>query len=48
VIREGAQRCQQAALRSKTELADLVYGGIKFECQAFARDGGGTTITIYR
>jgi hypothetical protein len=47
-IREGAIKCQQAALRASNEISSLTFGGISFECQAFIRDGGGTAITIYR
>lgn len=47
-ISTGAQRCQKKALGSKDELAQTAEGGVGFECQAFSRDGGGTTISIYR
>jgi hypothetical protein len=47
-VRDGAARCQRAALKSKSELSDLTIAGISFECQAFARGGGGTSITLYR
>jgi hypothetical protein len=48
LVRDGARRCQQAALNSHTEFAELKVGAISFECQAFAHGGGGTAITIYR
>jgi len=47
-IRSGAQHCQQLALKSANELAETRSAGIKFECQAFTRDGGGAFITIYK
>ena len=52
-IKEGAMKCQQAALRRGPgppffESAEMTFKGISFECQAFTRDGGGTAITIYR
>lgn len=47
-IRQGAMKCQQAALKSDDELAEMTFKGIRFECQAFSRDGGGTTITLYK
>jgi hypothetical protein len=41
--------CVTDALRSSaTELADREVRGVKIECQAFARDGGGGSVTIYR
>jgi hypothetical protein len=47
-IRSGATQCQQNALRSKTEMAEMTFKGIVFECHAFSRSGGATTITFYR
>jgi hypothetical protein len=44
----GDQRCQRSALKSSDELAELQATGLKFECQAFTRDGGGTAITVYK
>jgi hypothetical protein len=41
--------CVTDALKSSaTELADREVRGVKIECQAFARDGGGGSATIYR
>jgi hypothetical protein len=41
--------CVTDALKSSaTELADREVRGVKIECQAFARDGGGGSVTIYR
>jgi hypothetical protein len=41
--------CVTDALKSSaTELANREVRGVKIECQAFARDGGGGSVTIYR
>ena len=41
--------CVTDALKSSaTELADREVRGVKIECQAFTRDGGGGSVTIYR
>ncbi|WP_156164398.1 hypothetical protein [Bradyrhizobium sp. LTSP885] len=41
--------CVTDALKSSAaELADREVRGVKIECQAFARDGGGGSVTIYR
>jgi hypothetical protein len=41
--------CVTDALKSSaTELADREVRGVKIECQAFARDGGGGSVRIYR
>jgi hypothetical protein len=47
-VRSGAVKCQSQALRDKSELASILHEGLRFECQAFARHGGGTHITLYR
>jgi hypothetical protein len=41
--------CVADALKSNAaEMADREIRGVKIECQAFARDGGGGGVTIYR
>jgi hypothetical protein len=41
--------CVTDALKSSvTELANREVRGVTIECQAFARDGGGGSVTIYR
>jgi hypothetical protein len=41
--------CITAALKpDASELADREIRGVKIECQAFLRDGGGGSVTIYR
>lgn len=47
-LREGAIACWQAALRSSDELSDTKRNGISYQCQAFVRDGGGTSIDIFK
>ena len=45
-IRAGAIECQKRALSAKDEESNLESSGIKFDCQVFARAGGGTA-TIF-
>ena len=45
-IRAGAIECQKRALSAKDEESSLKSSGIKFDCQVFARAGGGT-VTIF-
>jgi hypothetical protein len=48
-IMNETSACVNEALKSNaTELADREVRGVKIECQAFARDGGGGSVTIYR
>ena len=47
-ILAGAQQCDRTALTSKDELAEIESDGLKVECQAFTRDGGGTLVTLYK
>lgn len=47
-VRRGAVDCHQRALKDSTELASTLTDGIRYECQAYTRDGGGTSITLYR
>jgi hypothetical protein len=48
LIERGSMRCHRAALRARDELADLKIGQVSFECQAFTRDDGATSIKIFR
>ncbi|MGV7213460.1 hypothetical protein [Bradyrhizobium sp. UFLA05-112] len=43
----ASQKCHRAALKEKSELADLDIPNAKIECQAFTRDGGGVDIGIW-
>jgi len=47
-ISAGAIECQKRALAAKEEDGDLESNGIRFECQAFTRAGGGTALIISR
>jgi hypothetical protein len=41
------RKCHSLALKSKTELAELDVPNAKIECQAFTRDGGGVSMSIW-
>jgi hypothetical protein len=48
-IRAGAIECQKRALANKEgEDADVEASGVRFECQAFMRAGGGTALVLAR
>jgi hypothetical protein len=47
-LKRGAISCWQSALRSSDEYSDIKSKGINYQCQAFVRDGGGTSIDIFR
>lgn len=42
-----SKQCRQAALMDDSEIATIERKGMAIECQAFERDGGGTTITVF-
>lgn len=42
-----SKQCRQEALKDDSEIATIELEGLAIECQAFKRDGGGTTITIF-
>lgn len=42
-----SKQCRQEALKDDSEIATIELEGMAIECQAFKRDGGGTTITIF-
>ncbi|KAF2410498.1 hypothetical protein SAMN04490179_2342 [Pseudomonas antarctica] len=46
-IVKASKQCRQEALKDESELATIEQKGLAIECQAFARDGGGTTITVF-
>jgi hypothetical protein len=49
LIDENVQRCVSMALSGSHEMADIDFGGgVRVECQAFERDGGGGSITLLR
>jgi hypothetical protein len=48
LIRAGATRCHQLALRSTSELANVNTGNAAIECHSFTRDGGATLVSVFR
>ena len=44
---KASKQCRQHALKDESEIATVEQKGLAIECQAFARDGGGTTITVF-
>lgn len=42
-----SKQCRQEALKDNVEIATIERKGMAIECQAFERDGGGTTITVF-
>ena len=46
-LEAASRKCHRTALKDKTELADLDIPDAKIECQAFTRDGGGVSISIW-
>lgn len=42
-----SKQCRNEALKDETELASVEQQGLAIECQAFTRDGGGTTIFLF-
>ncbi len=48
-LTKETQACVALALKpGSMETADRSFRGVKIECQAFARDGGGGAVTVYR
>jgi hypothetical protein len=48
-MKQELAKCVAAALSPNSgELADRQFRGVKMECQAFTRDGGGGSVTVYR
>jgi hypothetical protein len=45
---ELAKCVTQALSPDAGELADREFRGVRIECQAFTRDGGGGSVTVYR
>lgn len=44
---KASKQCRQQALKDDSEIATVEQKGLAIECHAFARDGGGTTITVF-
>ena len=47
-VSAAARECQKTALGAKYEMGELLSKGVKFECDSFKHDSGGTSMTIYR
>ena len=45
-ISEGVIECEKRALAAKGEEGSVDLSGIRFQCQAFAHAGGGTTLLL--
>jgi hypothetical protein len=41
------RKCHRTALKDKSELFDLEINNARIECQAFTRDGGGVTVSVW-
>ncbi|MBC2660014.1 hypothetical protein H7A76_31680 [Pseudomonas sp. MSSRFD41] len=46
-IVKASKQCRSEALSSGGEIASIEEEGLALECQAFARDGGSTTISVF-
>jgi hypothetical protein len=44
---KASKQCRKDALKDESEIATVEQKGLAIECQAFARDGGGTTISVF-
>ncbi len=46
-LEPAIRKCHRTALKNKTELDELDIPNAKIECQAFTRDGGGVSMSIW-
>ncbi|AZD34649.1 hypothetical protein C4K22_1896 [Pseudomonas chlororaphis subsp. aurantiaca] len=46
-IVKASKQCRQQVIKDRGEIATIELDGLAIECQAFDRDGGGTTITVF-
>lgn len=46
-IIKAAKQCRKEALQDESEMSTVEQKGLAIECQAFVRDGGSTTITVF-
>jgi hypothetical protein len=46
-LETAARQCHRAALKDKTELAEVNIPNAKIECQAFTRNGGSVVISVW-
>jgi len=44
---KAAKQCRQQALQDDFEIASVEQGSLAIECQAYTRDGGGTSFSIF-
>jgi hypothetical protein len=44
---DASHKCVDKALKSKFEISDALTPKAKIECQAFARDGGAASVSIW-
>ena len=47
VLNEASHRCAAKGLKSKFEISDVLTPKAKIECQAFTRDGGAASVSIW-
>lgn len=47
-VKAGAILCHKNALRSNDGMADLDYKGAQFSCESSTRDGGVTSIAVFK
>jgi hypothetical protein len=47
-VKVGAILCHKSALRSGDDMSDLDFQGAQFACQSFTRNGGATSITVFK
>jgi hypothetical protein len=47
-MKAGAVLCHKGALRSADNLAELEYRGAQFSCESFTRNGGSTSIAVFK
>jgi hypothetical protein len=46
-LQDGIKKCYQDALKNKSELSSVELPESKIECQAFTRNGGGVSLSIF-
>jgi hypothetical protein len=46
-LEAAIRKCHREALKDKTELSEIDIPNAKIECQAFTRDGGGVSMSVW-
>ena len=46
-VLQRLRACQLSALKDKDEVAELHFRSIEIDCQAYTRDGGGTSLSVW-